>query len=87
MNAAVLCSSDPAGQAECQQRCQAAAEESRCRWCNSTEWAPLCALDGSVVPNACLAKVRAGACSILCWWAQRAGGACSVRGRVGVASR
>lgn len=58
MNAAVLCSSDPAGQAECQQRCQAAAEESRCRWCNSTEWAPLCALDGSVVPNACLAKCK-----------------------------
>ncbi len=62
INAAVQCSGDPAGQAECQQRCQSAAEESRCRWCNATEWAPVCALDGSVVPNPCLAKVKRGGC-------------------------
>ncbi|KAL4428493.1 hypothetical protein ABPG75_002582 [Micractinium tetrahymenae] len=58
INEQVQCSGDPADQADCQQRCQAAAEANRCRWCDTAEWAPVCALDGSVVPSACLAKCK-----------------------------
>ncbi len=56
VNWTLSCPQDPASAGQCANVCSSGVVQDPCAACDPGLWAPVCALDGSVVPNPCLAK-------------------------------